>query len=200
MTTAVAVEFSRKFETAELTDDETVIEIEANADERARLAERFELMSLDLLSARLTVKPYAGLAGGEGGVRVEGRLTADVVQACVVTLEPVHAHIDAPFSRTYSPDAPDPLDPDVLEDEPEGEEGGMFIGEGSDPPEPLIGGGIDLGEAVAEQLALELDPFPRAEGAALPQAAGGPESSENRGENGRDSAANPFAVLKKLKK
>ena len=37
--------------------------------------------------------------------------------------------------------------------------------------EPAPGGVVDIGEAVAQQLSLALDPFPRAPGVAAPEAA-----------------------------
>jgi hypothetical protein len=41
----------------------------------------------------------------------------------------------------------------------------------ADEPEPLEGDRIDLGEIVAEELALAIDPYPRAPGAELAAAA-----------------------------
>ena len=58
--------------------------------------------------------------------------------------------------------------------------------EAEGPPEPVGPQGIDLGEAVAQQLAIALDPYPRAPGAALPE--------EPR------AAGGPFAALKSLKR
>jgi hypothetical protein len=65
----------------------------------------------------------------------------------------------------------------------------MVEPEEEEPPEPVGPRGIDLGEAVAQQLALALDPYPRAPGAALPE--------DLRAETGAES---PFAVLERLKR
>ena len=65
--------------------------------------------------------------------------------------------------------------------------------EADDAPEPLVAGGVDVGEAVAERLALALDPYPRKPGASFdtpPEEPG--DASESR--------PNPFAALEKLKK
>jgi hypothetical protein len=52
--------------------------------------------------------------------------------------------------------------------------------------------GLDLGEAVTQQLALSLDPYPRAPGAALPEDLTGPGEAQAPPES-------PFAALKTLK-
>jgi uncharacterized metal-binding protein YceD (DUF177 family) len=61
----------------------------------------------------------------------------------------------------------------------------------AEPVEPLDDGMIDIGEAVAQQLSLALDPFPRAPGATLEQEADLSDHSP------RES---PFAALAKLRK
>ncbi len=55
-----------------------------------------------------------------------------------------------------------------------------------DPPELIEGDEIDVGALVIEQLALEIDPFPRKPGAVFDP---GPE----------ESPPSPFAVLKDFK-
>ena len=59
-----------------------------------------------------------------------------------------------------------------------------------DLPEPLPEGALDLGETVAQQLSLGLDPYPRAPGSEL--------DSRWRGETGPPQG--PFAGLAALKK
>ncbi len=82
-----------------------------------------------------------------GLVRLAAAMTADAVQSCTVTLEPVSTRIEERFSLLYGPVAEGPEV--VLEGEAE-------------TVEPLDGESIDIGEAVAQQLSLALDPFPRA--------------------------------------
>jgi uncharacterized metal-binding protein YceD (DUF177 family) len=125
--------------------------IEANAAERTALARRFGLLSLDELRAEGTLET---IAGGEVAV-LTARFAARLSQACVVTLEPVPAVIEDSFTLEYasgqgavSEDREIALDMEEV-----------------DPPEPLINGVVDVGEAVAEHLALALDPYPRAPGA-----------------------------------
>ena len=89
-------------------------------------------------------------------IRSGRHLEAAVVQTCVVTLDPVAARIDAAFERFYGYD--------VLEEEAEGARSEVFLDLSDDlPVEPLSGDLLDLGAAVAEQLALELDSYPRQE-------------------------------------
>lgn len=141
------VEFSRKLDCRSLGAGPERHDIEASADERAALAERFGLVAIDRLSARLGVSRSAS-----GRVRLDGRFSADIVQRCVVTLEPVAATIEEEFVTVCAPVADD-VEAEVdlpLDDE--------------DWAEPLVEDEIDLGEAVAQHLSLALDPYPRAPG------------------------------------
>jgi uncharacterized metal-binding protein YceD (DUF177 family) len=148
-------------------------EIVADAAERAALARRFGLLSLDRLSATLELRRQAGEV-----IRLTGRLIGDVVQSCVVSLAPVPAHIEADFEASYAAAELPAVDLDPLD---------------HDVPEPLIDGEIDLGEAVAQQLAIVLDPYPRAPGAALP-------AGDFAGAGEQTGKKRPFAVLETLKK
>ena len=178
MTQRPAPEFSRAVPVQSLEDSETVIDIEADADERAALARRFGLLALDSLTAKVGLTPADG-----GLVRVHGALAAEVTQACVITLEPVTARVEASFERLYGADAPE-------------EEAGLIAdADTEESPEPFTDGAVDVGEAVAEQLALELDPFPRAPGAAFDGFSSGSKSAggDDTGDGGS------FAVLARLK-
>ena len=175
----VQAEFSRPVPFERLERAEVTEEISAAPEERAALARRFGLLSLDRLSATLRLER----AEGEGLARVTGRFVAEVTQACVVTLEPVASRIEADMTLLFS-----------LEADTAAARGGEVVvePEAEEPPEPAGSGGIDLGEAVAQQLALALDPYPRAPGAVLPEAA-------EAGTPGETGAESPFAVLKSLK-
>jgi uncharacterized metal-binding protein YceD (DUF177 family) len=148
--------------------------IEAKAAEREKIARYLGLQALAKLTAEVTLNPWR-----DEGLRVEGTLRADVTQTCVVTLDPVDAHVEASFVRRFLP-------PEMLErDESEHRE--VFVDpEGEDPAEPL-GRDIDLGEILVEELSLNLDPYPRKPGVEFhPDKAGAPRE-------------NPFAKLAKLK-
>jgi uncharacterized metal-binding protein YceD (DUF177 family) len=140
------------------------IDVTASDAERTALAKRFELLELPVLKADVAIRPGLG-----GAWTVSGRLVAEVVQACVVTLEPVPQSIDETFDLRFAAGA-----------------GGSS--DDPDAPEPLEGDTIDVGAVVADHLSLALDPFPRAPGAAYEPA---PEPA--------DAKPNPFAALEQLK-
>lgn len=150
-------------------------EIEANAGERAAVAARLGLRALDRFSAQVVVEHLE-----PGKVRISGEIQAQAVQTCVVSLEPVDAEISEPFAILYAAEEVAVPGEEILVEVEEGES-----------PEPLVGGAIDIGEAVTQQLALALDPYPRKSGAVAPGAAAG---EADKGPQG------PFAVLESLKK
>lgn len=160
-------------------DRDSVFDIHPSAEERAALARRFDLIALESLSAGVVATRTE-----TGEARLSGQLKAVVVQACVVTLEPVRSTIEADFDRAFSPQA-------TLEEREEV----FLVPEGEDPPEPLEGGTVDAGEVVAETLGLALDPFPRAPGAVFPADAADTGKMEDTPEK-----QGPFAVLAKLRK
>jgi uncharacterized metal-binding protein YceD (DUF177 family) len=95
-----------------------------------------------------TLALEARLETVDGVFRCRGELRARVVQACVVTGEPVSADVVAPFERYLVVGAapagaididPDERDVDYLD-------------------EPVV----DVGAIAVEELALALDPYPRA--------------------------------------
>lgn len=185
-------EFSKIVEVSAVAEGGRHLAIEANADERARLAERFGLIGIDGLAADVSLSPE------EGGrlIRLTGTFTADVVQTCVVSLETLHDHLEATIDRVYATDASVPIDTTVADEE-------HLDPEGDDPPDPALDGRIDVGEAVAEELALSLDPFPRKPGITFQDYVAGqtrsgaslePEKDRNSGPGG-----GPFAALAKLK-
>ncbi|MCC6470485.1 MAG: DUF177 domain-containing protein [Alphaproteobacteria bacterium] len=186
---ALPPEFSRPVAADRVGRDGLDIEIEAGAAEREALARRFGLLALDVLRARCRLRPVAG-----GMIELTARFDASVVQECVVTLEPVPAQIHGSFDQRYA------LNPAVLRSVV-AEEDEMFDPEADDPPEALAEGAIDLGEAVAQQLAVSLDPYPRAPGAelAVPRA-GEDGGQEIPGEPEPPGGPNPFAALGKLRK
>jgi len=125
--------------------------LEATPQERAALAQRLGLLGLDSLSAEIDLTPAPGNA-----VRARGTLRAAVVQECVVTLDPVPQTVEAP------------IDWRIL---PPGEEPSEELDDGPDEIESEPDGSFDLGEALVQDLALALDPYPRAPGAELPSEA-----------------------------
>ena len=124
------------------------LDLVADEAERKSIAKRLGLISLDRLEA------HANLTRTGQIVRAEGRLVAGLDQSCVVTGDAVAAHVDEPFELIFVPE-PAASSPD--------EE--IELGESDCDTIFYDGGAIDLGTAIADTLALGIDPFPRSAGA-----------------------------------
>jgi hypothetical protein len=167
-------EFSRTIRAERIGREEVGRQIEAKPEERQALALRLGLESLDRLSAELRLKRLS-----RGRIAVDGRLEARLTQLCVVSLEPVTSQIEDGFSVEF------------LEAGPGTETEAVVSIDSEDPPEPIENGVIDLGEAVVQQLAERIDPYPRAPGADVTWQDETPVISEPR---------RPFAGLVALRK
>ncbi|MEJ5233831.1 MAG: DUF177 domain-containing protein [Geminicoccaceae bacterium] len=143
-------EFSREIDIARIPSAGRPFAIAAEPAELAALARRLRVQRIDRLEARGTVTGDPS----EGLVTVEGHFEAEVTQLCVVTLEPVATRVEGSLRRLFQPGVPSTTREVVVD--PLAEE-----------PEPLAGDRLDLGEIVAEELALALDPYPRLPGATL---------------------------------
>jgi len=144
----------------------------AGPEVRAELAQRFGLPEIALLRGEFKLQHERS-----GVIAAQLRMQAKVTQTCVVTLEPFEARIEETSALRFVPAASLP--------ESEGEELDPETLDGPDEI-PYTGDLIDLGAALAEQLALALDPYPRKPGAKLPA-------------EYLDEQENPFAVLKARK-
>lgn len=148
--------------------------LEADAKARTAVARLLGLVSIESLTAELTVKPWMD------GVEIAGQFTADITQTCSVTAEAFEETAEGEFVvRALPPGSPNA--PQEALDEVE------LDPDGDDPPDVLEGEDIDLAGYVVEHLSLELDPFPRAPGAEFiaPK---------------EDADLSPFAALRQLKK
>ena len=144
------------------------VRIEADAAQRAALAAAHGLVSVDRLTALLHVTGWK-----RGGVRVTGTVEADIVQECVVTLEPVAARIDEAVAATFLPEG------SRLAVPVRSAEGEILLdAEGEDAPEPFSGDTVDVGQLAEQFFALAIDPYPRKAGAVL---AGDGEGAQRRG-------------------
>lgn len=127
------------------------VDIVADDTQRAALAEAHELLSVESLKARMLVVSWK-----RNGIRVTGRVTAEITQACIVTLDPVAARIDEDFEALYLP-----------EDSKLGRHGFEGGGEivldfdGADSPETFSGDSIDVGALAEQYFSLAIDPYPR---------------------------------------
>jgi hypothetical protein len=143
--------------------------IEADERQRAALAAEYELLSVESYRAELLVTSWK-----RNGVKVAGRVEADITQACIVTLDPVAAHIDEPVEALFLPER--------SKLGREGFEGGGEIvldADGPDSPETFSGDTIDVGALAEQFFGLAIDPYPRKPGVSLDTAEDDPaEESE----------------------
>jgi|SRR5580698_9487132 uncharacterized metal-binding protein YceD (DUF177 family) len=161
----------------------TALEISASETERAALAKRFGFLGLPAFSARVTVDRRPG-----GRVVVEGRLRGRIVQACILTLDPVTQDLDEAFRLVFKQDLTEERDP---------ESGEAIVSAQADAPEPLTGNLLDVGEIVAEQLSLAADPYPRKQGAKLEDVLPKPRRDGRHGR--QEQRRHPFAGLAALR-
>jgi uncharacterized metal-binding protein YceD (DUF177 family) len=152
--------------------------LEPDAAERAALASVLGASEIRKLRFAGELKPE-----GRRDWHLEATLGATVVQPCVVTLEPVVTRIDETVLRRFLADWPEPA-PGSETEMPE-----------DDSAEPLPAA-IDIGEVMAEALALALPDFPRAEGVEIGTATAAPPGAAPLDAAG----AHPFAALARLKK
>jgi len=161
--------FAHQLRLDQLRDGER-LDLAADEGERAAIAKRLDLASLDRLEAHVCLDRSGDV------VRAHGRLVASLDQSCVVTGEPVAAHVDEAFALLF---VPEPTDDEL---ELASSDLDVVFHDGA---------AIDLGGALADTLALSLDPYPRSAGAAAALKEAGVLTEEQ---------ASPFAVLAGLKK
>jgi hypothetical protein len=89
---------------------------------------------------------------GGTAIRLDGHVDAAVTQRCVVTLGPVPETVSSDFVLLFTREEPGEEVDVAFEDE---------------IVEPLEGSEIDIGEASAQELAVALEPYPRADGVSL---------------------------------
>jgi uncharacterized metal-binding protein YceD (DUF177 family) len=159
-------ELHRPFAIERVGQSGQVVTVEASTAECAALARRMKLPAVVALSCVFHLEREAA-----GTLLARGHLVAELVQTCVVSLEDFPAAVEEHFTVRCVPvgQETDDADPEAMDE----------IG--------YEDGTLDLGEAVAEQLALALDPYPRAPDAVLPE---------------MDDAADigPFSALSELKR
>jgi uncharacterized metal-binding protein YceD (DUF177 family) len=148
------------------------VELAASEDERRALAKRFGLDAVDRLEA------VVGLEADGDVVKANGRFSAAIMQSCAVSGEDFPVTIDEPIALRFVSEAP-------------ATEGEIELAESDLDEIAYAGDMFDLGEAVAQSLALAIDPY-----------AEGPNAERVRKEAGLDgeAASGPFAALAALKK
>jgi len=176
MITKITPEFSRLISILDIEADGIEINISANSLECDALAKRFSVKHVQRLSAKFIFsKPK-----GESLPKLEARYIAEIVQICVLTLEPITNIIERKIFCTIAEKDVFNIDEELV-----------FTINDIDPPEFIINGFFDAGELVSEHLLLEIEPYPRVVGAEFCQ---GNIFSTIKVKN----KFNPFETLKKL--
>lgn len=166
-------EFAHRLPLNHIRDGER-IDLSADEGERKRIADRLGIRSLDRLEAHATLERKGEI------VRARGRLKASLCQSCVVTDDPVDAHADEPFDIYFLREPAQGTPDEELE-----------LADSDCDVVFHDGSAIDLGEAIADTLALSLDPYPRSAGA---------EAALKEAGVLTEAEAGPFAALAKLKR
>lgn len=150
-------EFERPYALDALRDRPVRHKIAATPEECAALAKRVGVLAIGKLEAKLVLQRVrAGRA-----VRVEGTIVAALEQACVVSLQPVAQKIAEKFAVLFVP--ADDLKPVPIDEN--GDVDVAALAAEDELEEALPDGPLDLGELVAQEFAVAIDPYPRAPGA-----------------------------------
>jgi uncharacterized metal-binding protein YceD (DUF177 family) len=149
-----APEFSHAVKLDQIGSKAQPVTLDANQAERAALCSRFDLLSLEALTADLQVSKKGDT------VAVTGQMTANYAQACPASGVPIPVSMTETLDLRFVPT----LTAADAEVELTGEDCDIIEYEGQT---------VDLGEAVAQSLGLSLNPYPRsAQADAVLKAAG----------------------------
>lgn len=163
------------FDLAGLSERGAELPLSPGETERARVAAWLGALEVPRLAATIRLSHL-----GDDVYRYDADFTADVVQSCVVTLEPVPSRHTGHAERRYRVVAKSPRrskTPDIVSGSDD-----------EDTPEVLPGSLLDIAAPVLEEISLSLDPYPRAPGVTFD-----PPNEDDKG------SESPFAVLAKLK-
>ncbi len=156
-------EFSRIINVSRIPPKGMEEHIEAKPAEREALVARFGLVDLPKLVARIVLMP-----GDRQAVQALGEIEAEIVQKCVVTLEPIANRLKLNVEVVFLPKEVEKLPDDISLDDVD------------DEFEYYSGGKIDIGELVAQHLGVNIDPYPRKAEAELKQTEFGQKPEKSR--------------------
>ncbi len=176
MSTPETKPFERDYDLGDLRRGEEEIRVQAQGDDLARIAAWADVRAVEAFGSTVRLRKHSATR-----FALDAVLEADIVQDCVVTLEPVRTHIERPFHRELhlaesirlKPNESIPLTASAGDD---------------DVPEEIDSLTYDLAAPLLEELVLAIDPYPRAPGVEFAV----PAEPELKPES-------PFAVLKSLK-
>jgi len=179
MTSEQKPPYTVPFELAALSERGAELSVSPDAAERARIASWLEVLDVPRLDATIRLSHE-----GSDVYRYEAEFTAEVVQACVVTLEPVPSRHVGHVERHYRVPAKTSRRP------PRDRDTEVEVSDDEDAPEMISSTLLDIAAPVLEEVSLALDPYPRAPGVTF---------EPPKDEDGEAAKENPFAVLAKLK-
>lgn len=171
-------ELSRLVVVDELPNHGQTIRLSASDTELAAVANRLGVVSISKLEGTIAIRPEIGRE-----ISLEGNITADFIQTCVVSGDAINQTLSFPLTRRYSTDASE-------FDELQGDDD-VLTNPHDDGPDPIEDGVIDAGEAVVEEFALQIPPYPKASGAEF--------TDIITEDNEKSEEDNPFAKLAALK-
>jgi uncharacterized metal-binding protein YceD (DUF177 family) len=171
MSAAVAPEWSHIIDVRHL--PQGAFTLGPDETQRRRLAGRFAISAIDRLDATVTIEPVGS------AIAVRGRIVADIVQPCAISGEDFATAIDEPVDLRFVTDAA-----------PVGPAEEIEITADQCDEIDFDGASFDLGEALAQSLALAIDPF-----------AQGPDADRARADHGLggETGGGAFAALAALR-
>lgn len=185
-------EWSHLIDIDDVESEARIFDFAASEQQRADLARRLLVVSVEDASASVTLQRVGG-----GIIHAIGTVRAEVTQSCVVSLVPVMASVEDEFEGWFG-DKTSAVSFAKARTEREAKKGHSEaeVLEESVDPEPIIGGMVDIGELATQYLSLAIDPYPRAEGVSAEFMAEPPGSKKDEGASLRK---NPFEALKDWK-
>ena len=182
MTISNADVFSFPVKVGHISVNPAIVRISADAADLKRLAVQWGVLEVRSFDAEVSLGRWK-----RDGVRAKGRVSAAIVQECVVTLDPVDQLIEEDFETIFVPET------SRLASRSLTGKGEMFLDpEGPDLPETFSGDTLDVGAIAAEFAALAIDPYPRKQGEAFVDRIESDPAS--------DKKPSPFAVLQGFKR
>lgn len=176
-------EFSRPTAVRRIGAGGLAVTVEATPEECARIAVRLGLPEVTMFRCKYQLE-----LGRRNVVSAHGALAARFKQTCVVTLDPFEDVLAGSFAVQFVPEEhfEESAEPDLdAVDEI-----------------PYEGDSVDLGEAAVEQFALDLEPYPHAPDAQLPEGIviDEEEAEKRTQEEARANVINPFSALERLRR